>query len=140
MTSILALVLFIIFLILSLIHFNWAIGGALGFDNALPTNEKGERVLNPKKIDSAVVGLGLLLMGVFYLSKSDVLTLDLPSWAANSAGWVISTIFLLRAIGDFKYVGFTKRVKNTNFGKNDSKYYAPLCLIISVIGLYLELA
>ena len=138
MSTILPLTLFIIFTILAIIHFNWAIGGKWGFDNALPTNEQGERVLNPKKIDCVIVGIGLLLMGTFYLNRAGVIYIDLPSWAANSIGWVITAIFLLRAIGDFRYIGFTKKIRETDFGRNDSRYYAPLCLIIGLIGLYLE--
>lgn len=46
---ILSIVLSIILLALGLIHFNWVIGGNFGFVASLPTNENGERVLNPKK-------------------------------------------------------------------------------------------
>ena len=53
----LSLILVIIFFILSIIHFNWVRGGTWGFDNALPTNENGERILNPRKIDSLIVNL-----------------------------------------------------------------------------------
>ncbi len=57
----LSLVLSVIFFILGIIHLNWVIGGSFGFVESLPTKETGERILNPKKIDSAIVGLGLLL-------------------------------------------------------------------------------
>jgi hypothetical protein len=45
------------------------------------------------------------------------------------------TLFILRAIGDFKYLGFFKKIKNTKFGQNDTKYFAPLCLIIGILTL-----
>jgi hypothetical protein len=57
----LSLLLFSTFLALAALHFNWAFGGQWGFDKALPTKETGERVLNPKKIDSAIVAVGLPL-------------------------------------------------------------------------------
>ena len=54
-------------------------------------------------------------------------------------GWVISSIFILRSIGDFKYIGFFKKLKTSKFGKMDSKLFSPLCLTIGLIGIIIEL-
>ncbi len=136
---ILALLLSTVFFILSLIHFNWVFGGKLGFEASLPTNGKGERVLNPRKIDSALVGIGLALFGLFYIFKAGLIALELPPWIFAYGGWIIPIIFILRAIGDFKYVGFFKRVKDTDFGKRDTRLFAPLCLAIGLIGMIVQL-
>jgi Protein of unknown function (DUF3995) len=128
-----------IFIILSGIHFNWALGGKWGLDKTLPTNEKGEIVLNPKEKDSAVVGLGLLFFAFFYLVKVELIPFELPLWIMNYAGWIIAAIFILRAIGEFRYIGFFKQIRYTDFAKLDSKYYSPLCLFIGLIGIILEL-
>ncbi|WP_215225287.1 DUF3995 domain-containing protein [Echinicola shivajiensis] len=126
----LSILLSSILFVLGIIHFNWVMGGKFGFEVSLPTNEKGERVLNPKKIDSVVVGLGLTSFGLFYLIKSGSIEYSLPEWIMNYAGWILPLIFLLRAIGEFKYVGFFKSVKETDFGKIDSKFFSPLCLVL----------
>jgi len=140
MTSIvLSSVEVIIFLILSGIHFNWVFGGEFGFDKSLPTKEDGTRMLNPKKIDSAIVGFGLLLFAIYYMLEGGFIHLDLPNWITNYLGWIIPSIFIVRAVGDFKYVGFLKKVKNTVFGKFDSKYFSPLCLLIGVIGIIIKI-
>jgi hypothetical protein len=128
-----------IFIILGAIHFNWVIGGKFGFEASLPTKENGERVLNPKKYDSAIVGLGLSAFGVFYLITSGLVNYHLPDWILNYGGWVIPVIFLLRGVGEFKYVGIFKSVKETNFGKLDTKVYSPLCLAIGVLGIIIQL-
>jgi hypothetical protein len=128
-----------IFLFLSLLHFYWALGGKWGFENGLPTNKEGKRMLNPTKIDCAIVGFGLLLFAIFYLIKTEVVLFSLPSWVIDYFGWIISGIFILRAIGDFYYIGFFKRVRQTKFGLNDTQFYAPLCLIIGVIGVLIEI-
>ncbi len=126
------------FFALGIIHFHWALGGAWGFDKALPVRKSGERILNPQKIDSAIVGLGLTLFGLFYFFKSGIIEYDLPNWLVKYGGWAISIIFLLRAMGEFKYIGFFKRIKETEFGKLDTKFYSPLSLLIGLIGIILE--
>jgi hypothetical protein len=130
--------LVLVFSLLGILHISWSLGGNWGFENSLPTNEAGERVLNPKKSDSAIVGMGLLFFATFYLIKLETIEMVLPNWAAVSAGWFISIIFLLRAMGDFKYVGFFKKVQNTKFGEMDSKIYTPLCLGIGILGILIE--
>lgn len=136
---ILPLINFIIFTALGFLHFYWAIGGEYGFSVSLPTKENGERVLNPKKIDSAIVGLGLISFGAFYLLKTELIEYTLPNWITTYGGWIIPSIFLLRALGDFKYVGFFKQVTKTNFAYMDTKYFSPLCLIIGIIGLLIQM-
>jgi hypothetical protein len=131
-----------VFCVLGAIHLNWVFGGKFGFNASLPTKETGERVLNPKRIDSAIVAVGLFLFSVFYLAKSSIIAIELPDWISTYGSYIIPTIFLLRAIGDFRYIGFFKKIKNTTFGKLDSQFYAPLCLGIGIAGLlitYLEI-
>ncbi|BDD03899.1 DUF3995 domain-containing protein [Aureibacter tunicatorum] len=136
---ILSIILSAIFIGLGLIHFNWLIGGKFGFEESLPTKENGERVLNPKKIDSAIVGIGLTAFGIFYLLKSELIEFNLPEWIIKYGNWVIPIIFLLRAVGEFKYVGFFKTVKNTKFGKWDTKLFSPLCFVIGIFGIAIQL-
>ena len=134
MISLIIFLLVIIFLILSLIHFHWAVGGTWGFEAALPTRQNGERVLNPRKIDSFIVGAGLAGFAFFYLRMGHFLEFPLPGWIITIGKWLIPSIFLIRAIGDFKYVGFFKKIKTTDFGKNDSTIFSPLCLLIALLG------
>ncbi len=99
---ILSFLLSLILIGLGIIHFNWVVGGKYGFAESMPTKENGERVLNPKKIDSAIVGLGLTAFGLFYVFKSGIITNYLPDWITEYGGWIIPSIFILRAIGEFK--------------------------------------
>jgi len=138
MIPFLILIEIIIFLILAAIHFNWALGNDWGFENSIPTKDAGGKILNPKKIDSAFVGFGLSTFALYYIYKVGAISLNLPDWI-NWAGWIIPAIFIFRAIGDFKYVGFFKRIKNTTFAKMDSIFYAPLCLGIGLIGVFIKL-
>ena len=115
------------------------IGGTFGFAESLPTKENGERVLNPKRIDSAIVGIGLAAFGIFYLIKPELIAYTLPEWVLKYASWIIPIIFIIRAIGDFKYVGFFKSIKSTDFGKLDTKLFSPLCLLLATLGIIIQL-
>lgn len=135
MKSKLSIVLTILFFGLATIHFYWGYGGQWGFTNSLPTNEQGVRILNPKTIDSIIVGLGLLLFGTFYLFLAEIVKIKIAMWFKNILQWLIPLIFILRAVGDFKYVGFFKEIKTTEFANLDTNFYSPLCLVIGFIGL-----
>lgn len=130
---------FLVLLGLSLLHFSWGLGGKWGFEDALPTDEKGERVLNPKPLDSLVMGFGLLFFASFHLIRVEIVELPLPGWMMKSGLWVIGGIFLLRAMGDFNYIGFFKKLTSTTFAEKDSKFYSPLCFAIGVVALVIEL-
>jgi len=136
---ILYILLIVIFMLLSMLHFSWAIGGTWGFESALPTNESGVKILIPRKLDCALVGIGLLALAAFYLSKSGFIVFNFPYWLTISVSWIIPSIFIFRAIGDFKYVGFFKKVKHTKFSKLDTRYFSPLCLLIGLTGILIEI-
>ena len=133
-----SILLDIIFVTIAVLHFYWGLGGRWAFDKAVPTNERGERVLKTSSESCFVVGSGLLLFASYYLMHVINIELPLPVIIQNSIGWIIPSIFLLRAIGEFKYVGFTKKIKDTTFGKLDTAYYAPLCLLIAALGFAVE--
>ncbi|WP_083807767.1 DUF3995 domain-containing protein [Cellulophaga algicola] len=52
-------------------------------------------------------------------------------------GWIIPLIFMLKAFGEFKYIGFFKRVKNNKFRKI-RYFFSPLCLTISVLEILIQ--
>ena len=128
------IVLTILFFGLAAIHFYWGYGGQWGFANSLPTNEQGVRLLNPKTIDSIIIGSGLLLFGIFYLLLGGIIKIKVAIWFKSIVAWLIPLIFMLRAVGDFKYVGFFKKIKATEFAHLDTLFYSPLCLVIGLIG------
>ncbi len=138
MQTVLTILQTTIFALIAILHFYWAFGGKWGFDKAVPTNEEGAKLFEPKALECVVVGFGLFLFIAYYLLKANFIEAPVPQWLMDYSGWIISIIFLIRAIGDFKYAGFFKRFKDTDFGKLDSKFYSPLCLLIASIGLALE--
>ena len=121
--------------LIGLLHFYWAIGGKWGLNKSVPSTEDGTLLFVPTTFQSAFVGFGLLLMVVFIFlwARESIL----PSWIFKYGFLILGGIFTLRAIGEFNYVGFFKKVKNTSFGKLDTMFYSPLCLIISGIFFWI---
>lgn len=127
------MILTYIMILLALIHFYWALGGKFGLDKALPTDTEGNRLLNPSKFMTFVVGL--ILLGFSYVPYK-LYTGD-ESPVIVYAGYGLSILFFLRSVGDFNLVGLFKKVKNTEFSKYDTWVYIPLCLFISINFLFL---
>jgi glucan phosphoethanolaminetransferase (alkaline phosphatase superfamily) len=138
MIKFLSIILVIVYAVIALIHFYWLFGEKW-LDKALPTDENGKRVLNPRKFETIIVTLGLLLFAFYYLLKIELFEVEVPKLITKYSGWIISTIFIIRAIGDFKYVGFFKKIKNTKFAEFDTKYFTFISLIIGLIGIIIEL-
>jgi len=108
-----------IFIILGLIHFYWAFGGTIALNKALPTTIEGVKLFNPGKFLTIVVGIVLLFFAYMVLK-------------IESSIFVLAILFAIRAVGDFHYVGFLKKIKSTPFAIYDTKYFSPLCLYLSL--------
>ena len=135
MITLLSLVLFLIFIVLAGIHFNWVLGSTWGLEQSLPTGANGEKFFTPGRFASAIVGFGLTAFGIYYLLQTGLIDFDIPLWIGKYVQWIIPAIFLIRAIGDFKYAGFFKKIKGTEFAKADTKIFSPLCLLIGILGV-----
>ena len=136
---ILSVILFLIFGVLSAIHFYWLFGGKWGVGKVFPTKSNTASNIKIPKFATLIVALGLLSFGLLYLLKSELISVEIPNWILRYAYWIIPSIFIIRAIGEFNYVGFFKKVKDTEFGKADSKIFSPLCLLIGVMGILVQL-
>ena len=137
--TILSIILFLIFTVLGTFHFYWLFGGKWGIDKVIPSKNNQEISLSIPKLATIIVGLVLVLFGFVYLIESKLISVQLPNWTLAFCYWFIPLIFIIRAIGDLKYVGFFKKVKNTKFAKADSKIFSPLCLAIGLIGILIQL-
>jgi len=136
---ILSIILFLTFTVLGGFHFYWLFGGIWGLEKVIPTKGNEVSTMSIPKLATLIVGLVLVLFGLIYLMKSGLINVQTPNWIINYGYWIIPSIFIIRAIGDFKYVGFFKKIQNTEFGKSDSRLFSPLCLTIGLIGILIQL-
>ncbi len=138
MIHVIASLLFSIFMILSGIHVYWAFGGKWGSSSVIPTTEDTVKIAMPGPFSTLFVTGGLSGFGFLILIRSGLLAIDLSAGLLKYGVWTVAAIFLIRALGDFRYVGFFKRHKKTLFGRNDTRYYSPLCLAIGLMILVME--
>lgn len=129
---VISILLSLIFLILSILHLNWAIGNTWGLKYAVPTKRDSEELFIPGTLPTLIVALGLLGFAFFYFINPE--PGNPRNWIFEWGRVIIPSIFLIRAIGDFNYAGFFKKIKDTTFAKMDTKYYSPLCLLIALMG------
>jgi hypothetical protein len=69
----------------------------------------------------------LVVLGLFGAWREGV-PIQLYAWGT----WTLAALFLLRGIGDFRLVGFFKRVRGTRFARRDTRLYSPLCLALAL--------
>jgi hypothetical protein len=121
--------------IAALWHFYWALGGSVGLKAAIP-EKNGQPLMAPSRLLTAVVALAIAAIAAVYAvaGADPFLNPVYAEWAQTIAA-VCGLVFVLRAIGDFRYVGFFKHHTGTTFAMADSRFYSPLCLFLGVAGL-----
>lgn len=111
------------------IHYYWAFGGLYGIHSAAPKLE-GKSEFRPPKLLTFIVAC--LITGLAALA----ILLEVPDYPFKEivpyVGYLVSLVFIVRAIGDFKYLGFFKKVYNSSFAKKDTVYFSPLCFILGL--------
>lgn len=117
------------------LHLYWALGGKFGKNAAIPTRN-GKPVLRPSGLGTGLVAVALFAMvALLAISRGWI---DLPALhdASRLGAAITALAFGIRAIGDFRYVGFFKRIRDGRFARLDTNFYSPLCVILAeLIGL-----
>ncbi|MEP6925920.1 MAG: DUF3995 domain-containing protein [Pyrinomonadaceae bacterium] len=133
----LGILLAAVFAALSLFHLYWASGGRFGSGAAVPTIG-GSRLFNPSPAGTILVAVALIAAMLVVLGRLGIWAGFLPAWIFYWGTRGISLLFFLRAIGDFRYVGFFKSVQNTDFARLDTLLFSPLCFFIAVVAFLLS--
>ncbi|MFF2092725.1 DUF3995 domain-containing protein [Paenibacillus sp. NPDC058174] len=132
MAGVIAGIIGSILFVLSGIHLYWVAGGRRGLLAAIPSDGSNIK-FQPTKIATSVVAGALALAGLFVIELGEVMErLIFPEWLFRYGGWMLSGVFLLRTVGDFRWIGFFKKQKETSFAKWDTLLYSPLCLFIGI--------
>jgi Protein of unknown function (DUF3995) len=125
----------VILLVLAGVHFYWAAGGKTGKAAAVPS-VNGRPVIKPSAFGTALVAVGLCGMAALVALRTGWLNLPaLPDdgIVVRVGVWLIAAVFALRAIGDFRYVGFFKQIRDSSFARLDTLAYSPLCACLALL-------
>lgn len=134
----LGIFLAIIFATLGALHLYWAFAGSGVSENVIPS-VNGKAVFHPSAFVTVLVALALFTAMFVILGQIGFLARIIPGRVFYWGTIGISVVFFLRAIGDFRLVGFFKKITDTKFAYWDNWLFSPLCLLISIICLLLLL-
>jgi hypothetical protein len=130
MNSAVAIVVCSMFVVLALWHFYMAFRGSSGESATVPSLA-GKPLFVPSAISTVAVGVVLVLFAVLVAATSGMLSLGVPPRLLAWLSYGLALGLFARAVGEFKYVGFFKRVRGTRFATMDTLLYSPLCLLLS---------
>lgn len=140
MINILIFIVVSILVAIACLHFYWAMGGQKWGDIVIPEMPGGGTpMFEPPPLITALVGV--LLLDIAFFVLVDVGWLPFPYFLKWIHYLVIlaGVIFVIRSIGDFKYTGFFKRIRDTKFAYYDTRIFSPLCLFLGLSILLISL-
>jgi hypothetical protein len=131
MNAAVATVVCVVFIVLALWHFRMARAPAAGASGAVPSVE-GKPLFVPSTMATVAVGIALLSFAVLVAATSGLLSVALPGVVLVWLSYGLALGLLGRAVGEFRYVGFFKRVRGSRFATLDTWVYSPLCLFLAI--------
>jgi len=104
-----------ILIVAAAFHFYWGFGGRYGDNASIPQHPNGGRVFTPRSGAAHIVGAVLLGSVLCILSVANYITLPIPNNLPRTAITLLSLIFVIRAVGWFRYVGFFQKSQEYAF-------------------------
>jgi len=121
---------------LAALHARWAVRNRFESTFVIPKVD-GQYVFIPSQFATSMVALALFAAAVIALAQGQVIALEVPPLFVLIAAYGAGAVFMLRAIGDFRLVGFFKRIRNTTFARWDTRLFSPLSALMGTGFLYL---
>jgi Protein of unknown function (DUF3995) len=120
-----------ILLLLSVLHVYWAAAGTGTGRAALPEQD-GVPLFRPGPGVTLGVAFLLLAAATLVAARAGLIAVPVPPALIRTGNASVGVVFLARAVGDFRYVGFGKRVTGTAFARWDTRLYSPLCALVAL--------
>jgi len=136
-----AYLLLSVFVALTLLHVYWACGGRRGWNAALPERPAPTapdftsarvKALTPSHAATLAVAGALALTGLLVSLRAGLFAPPLRHWALTTTLTIAALVFLVRAVGDFHWVGLFKQASDSTFAHWDTAVYSPLCFALGV--------
>jgi Protein of unknown function (DUF3995) len=141
MVHALALLEVSVLVLIATIHLYWTLGGRWAASAVVPTRAgSNDRALFPTPPLASLAVAVLLLIAAWIVLERLGWTQVLPAWIGQVGIWGIVAAFGLRSLGEFRYVGWFKRVTGTRFARLDTQIFTPLTTALALSSLVLALA
>jgi len=125
---------------IGILHIYWLLGGRNSIEYFFAANSPfRKKNIKPKKLKLIITSIALFIMAFFFIEQMAGFTKIFNADAFKWGNKIIAVIFVLRAFGNFTYLGFTKSFKKGTFAKLDTYLYSPVCLMIAVLAYLLSL-
>lgn len=134
-----AVVLALAYFALALVHVYWALGGRRGTHAAIP-HRGGEPAFRPGRAATAAVAAAIACCSGLLLAWMRWFPVPVSRTTLRVGLCLIGTAMLLRALGDFRYVGLFRRIRNSAFARMDRLFYTPASLAAGVLLFLIALA
>ena len=126
-------------LALSGLHIFWGFAGKWGALAVVPSKADGTILFQPGLVPCLGVAFGLGATAWLALIAENILPNPLAALLLIKLRWGVAGLFTIRCIGDFHYVGLFRKIRTTDFGARDRKFYTPLCLFYATAFAMLAL-
>ena len=125
-----AMVVVGLFVVLSLLHVLWMFPKQDRGMSWVISEIDGQPAFRPGPWATGAVALLLLVAAWTCATQGGLFGLE-PSSLSRFGVWILTVLFILRAVGEFRLVGFFKRVRGTSFARWDTWLFSPLCVLIA---------
>jgi predicted permease len=126
---------------LTIMYVYWFLGGKNSIQYFFPSNSSLRRSkVKPKKWKLFITAIVLAAMTWLNIEQIQYFIFD-PVRHQEVFLWgnrCISIIFLLRAFGNFTYIGFTKTFTDSTYAKLDTYVYSPACVLVAVSAYMID--
>ncbi|MFM9946257.1 MAG: DUF3995 domain-containing protein [Bacteroidia bacterium] len=122
---------------LTALYFFWLIGGKTGLKYAFPHYSKNKKkTYRPGRFTLLLFTAALAIMTWFCLAQTGSFNTLLSDETIKWGNRISCIIFVARAIGNFRYFGFTKTFNEGQFAQLDTYLYSPLCILLALSALF----
>lgn len=115
MKTVVAIAVCFVFVVLALWHFRMALAPAATSKSGAVPSVEGKPLFAPSTKATVAVGLLLLSFGLLVAATAGLIDVFVPQIALVWLSYGLALGLLGRAVGEFRYVGFFKRVRGSRF-------------------------
>lgn len=110
------------------LHLYWAFAGTKTSNSAVPSLPNGQPLFSPGPVACIAVAVAISTLAAAILWA--VFMPASVAWPLRTVLALALLVLTLRAVGDGRFVGFSKRVRDTAFGRADDALYTPAVVLL----------